>query len=169
MILDIAVTEKGSATPDILLGAGGARSNRDLDIAFSQSDLRGENILLGSLFHTNDTTDISLLQSPSGTATLESAAEKFNRLAKEWKEETGHFPKVYSRVTHATYRKIIKMEEIAIPFILKEFERGEYEHWLWALSLITGENPIPREATGNVKAMAQAWIQWGKKNNYLPN
>ena len=32
---------------------------------------------------------------------------------------------------------------------------------------ITEENPVPPEAAGRVREMAEAWIEWGKRQGYL--
>jgi hypothetical protein len=38
----------------------------------------------------------------------------------------------------------------------------ELDQWFWALESITDENPVPPEAAGKVRQMAQAWIDWGR-------
>ena len=34
--------------------------------------------------------------------------------------------------------------------------------WVWALPRITGENPIPEDAGGNITRMSELWLQWGR-------
>jgi hypothetical protein len=43
----------------------------------------------------------------------------------------------------------------------------EPNQWFWALEAITEENPVPTDAVGNVRLMAQTWIEWGKKNAFI--
>jgi hypothetical protein len=43
------------------------------------------------------------------------------------------------------YYKIIGMGMAAVPFILKDLEQNEPNHWLWALHAITEENPVPAD------------------------
>jgi hypothetical protein len=65
------------------------------------------------------------------------------------------------------YQKIIGMGSEAIPLILEELQRDP-DQWFWALEAITDENPVPAEAAGKVRLMAQAWIEWGKQRGLLP-
>jgi hypothetical protein len=68
---------------------------------------------------------------------------------------------------HPAYQRIIGMGPAVVPFMLERFRDGALEHWFWALSAITGENPITEDIAGNIKKMAEAWVQWGKTNGYL--
>jgi len=54
----------------------------------------------------------------------------------------------------------------AVPLILAEL-RKKTEHWFWALKAITGEDPVREEDRGNLERMAQAWLIWGARNDYL--
>ena len=54
----------------------------------------------------------------------------------------------------------------AVPLILEELQR-EPDQWFWALEAITEENPVPPEARGNVRHMAQAWLEWGKQKGIV--
>ena len=65
-----------------------------------------------------------------------------------------------------SYQSIIGMGDPAIPLLLEELQR-EPDHWFWALEMITEQDPVPSEAVGRVNEMAQAWIEWGKKQGYL--
>jgi hypothetical protein len=65
-----------------------------------------------------------------------------------------------------SYQKIIGMGLAAVPLILEELQR-EPNQWFWALEAITDENPVPPEAAGKVRLMAEAWIQWGREHGLL--
>ena len=54
----------------------------------------------------------------------------------------------------------------AVPLILEELQRDP-DQWFWALEAITEENPIQPEASGKVRLMAQAWIDWGRRHGIL--
>src|ERR1700680_3840464 len=95
------------------------------------------------------------------------AEQRFNKLAKAWKSETELVSKVTKRILHPAYQKIIGMGESAIPFILQDLSENGPEDWFWALTAITDENPITKEIAGNMAAMTEAWLQWGKKAGYL--
>ena len=64
------------------------------------------------------------------------------------------------------YQKIIGMGKEALPLILNELQR-EPDQWFWAHESITDQDPVPPEAAGKVRLMAQAWIEWGKKNGII--
>ena len=53
----------------------------------------------------------------------------------------------------------------AVPLLLEELRR-EPDHWFWALEAITQENPVPEDAAGKVRLMAQAWVEWGAREGY---
>ena len=103
------------------------------------------------------------------------AEQRFNKLAKAWKSETELVSKVSKRVMHPAYQKIIGMGQLAIPLILKDLSENGPDDWFWALTAITDENPITAEMTGNMTAMTEAWLQWGRNAGYqnvcqkLPN
>lgn len=92
--------------------------------------------------------------------------ELFNLLVQEWKSETGMMSLTTQKVNHPAYQKIISMGQPVIPLILRELEL-ESDHWFWALRAITNVNPVKPEQQGNMKRMAQAWLNWGKEQGYL--
>ena len=93
--------------------------------------------------------------------------QRFNRLAAAWRSETELVSKVSKRIIHPAYQKIIGMGEAAIPLILKDLSENGPDDWFWDLTSITDENPITSEIAGNMPAMTEAWLQWGKKAGYL--
>ncbi len=92
--------------------------------------------------------------------------EKFNRLAAAWKRDTVLLSKTSAKVLDMAYQKIIGMGPAAVPFILRDLKDNGPNHWFWALYAITEENPASRQTTGNIAAMTEAWIQWGRKKGY---
>jgi hypothetical protein len=97
------------------------------------------------------------------------AERRFKKLAKTWKSETELISKVTKRVMHPAYQKIIGMGEAAVPLILKDLSVNGPDDWFWALTSITDENPIKQEFAGNMDAMTEAWLQWGRNAGYLKN
>ena len=61
------------------------------------------------------------------------------------------------------------MGPVAVPLILGRLaeEGQEPDHWFWALKAITGADPVPEAARGDVVHMSQAWIEWGKAKRLL--
>src|SRR5262249_5983720 len=91
-----------------------------------------------------------------------SAERRFEKLAKAWKRETELISKVTKKVLHPAYQRIIGMGETAVPFILKDLADNGPDDWFWALTAITDENPITQEIAGDMTAMTEAWLQWGR-------
>ncbi len=63
------------------------------------------------------------------------------------------------------YQQIIGLGSSVIPLILEDLAK-EPDHWGWALEAITGENPVPEEAAGDITAIADAWLAWGRDRGY---
>jgi hypothetical protein len=91
---------------------------------------------------------------------------RFRRLSGEWKEQSRYLSNTAQMAMLKPYQRIIGMGWPVVPLILEELQR-EPDHWFWALEAITDEDPVPAEAAGKVKAMAQAWIEWGKRHGML--
>lgn len=108
-----------------------------------------------------------LLENASGTQKNEGEIEqKFHRLTSQWKQETAPQSTISKVSMHPAYQRIIAMGERAIPLILRDLQKRPH-HWFWALSAITNESPIPPESRGNMRAMTEAWIKWGKARRYI--
>lgn len=101
------------------------------------------------------------------TAYRTSASENaFRELANRWRNETSVFSSVTKMAMHAAYQRIIGMGPQAVPLILRELER-EPDHWFWALTAITGEDPVPAADAGDVGKMAQAWLRFGRERGWI--
>ncbi len=90
----------------------------------------------------------------------------FRDLADRWRRETGHLSSVTQIVLNQSYQQIIGLGSRVIPLLLAELRR-EPDHWFWALSAITREDPIDPENAGDVERMAEDWLAWGSKRGYL--
>ena len=90
---------------------------------------------------------------------------RFQTLAHQWKRETAHLSNIGKKALHPAYQEIIGMGKSAVPLLLAELRR-EPDDWFWALHAITGAQPVPAENRGDVKAMADAWLQWGLAQGY---
>ena len=93
-------------------------------------------------------------------------AELFHQLADRWRADTRFSSSTTEIVTHPAYQRIIGFGPSAIPLILTELEKKP-EHWFWALSSLTGENPVAAEDVGRLPAMAVAWLKWGRENGWI--
>jgi hypothetical protein len=95
-----------------------------------------------------------------------SVRQRFQRLAAEWKAQSRYLSNSARMAMLKPYQRIIGMGWPAVPLILEELRR-EPDHWFWALESITEENPVPPQAAGNVRLMAQAWVEWGQRHGLL--
>lgn len=68
-------------------------------------------------------------------------------------------------VMNKAYQQIIGMGAPVVELILQDLKR-EPDHWFWALRSITGENPVEEGDRGRVGKMAEAWLEWGRRNGY---
>jgi hypothetical protein len=89
---------------------------------------------------------------------------RFQRLAAEWKEQSRYLSNTAQMAMLKPYQRIIGMGLPAVPFILEELRR-EPNQWFWALEAITEENPVPPDAAGNVRQMAQAGSSGGRRTD----
>lgn len=88
--------------------------------------------------------------------------KKFTKLAKEWKKKVKGTSNVTKRCMEPAYQHIIGMGAIAVPLILEELKDNGPDDWFWALTAITGENPVTQEIAGDMMAMRDAWLEWGR-------
>ncbi len=93
----------------------------------------------------------------------ENAALYFKDLAKIIDEECAFLSTMHEIAAHPAYREIVRMGYHALPLILRDLEKRP-SHWFWALNEITLENPVLPEHRGNITAMAQDWLEWGKRS-----
>lgn len=93
-------------------------------------------------------------------------AEKFARLANQWREETRALSSDSDIVANFKYHQIMGMGERALPLIFDEME-AHGGRWFWALRAITGENPVRPEDRGNVRRMTETWLEWARERDYV--
>ncbi len=90
---------------------------------------------------------------------------RFSLLATKWKNETGMLSNVTKKCTHPAYQQIIGMGWEALPLILRDLKESKAD-WFWALTAITGANPISAEIAGNISKMTEAWLEWAKAKGF---
>ena len=91
--------------------------------------------------------------------------QRFSLLATKWKNETGLLSNVTKKCTHPAYQQIIGMGWESLPLILRDLKESKAD-WFWALTAITGANPISEEIAGNTTQMTEAWLQWARAKGY---
>ena len=90
----------------------------------------------------------------------------FAKLTTEWRQDTRYLSSTSAIATHPAYQRIIGLGPQVIPLILADLQR-EPGHWFWALSALTGENPVDSADQGRIKAMTAAWLKWGTDNAWI--
>lgn len=90
----------------------------------------------------------------------------FEMLAQQWLRDTAFTSSATRMAQHPAYQQIIGMGEKALGPLFRELARRP-DHWFWALTAITGADPVPRSARGNVELMAAAWLAWGRNRRYV--
>lgn len=101
------------------------------------------------------------------TRQAEKPEQRFERLREEWQADTMLTSSVTAMIAHPAYLGIIGMGESAVPLLLEDFLKNEPDQWAPALAAITGADPVPPEAWGDMQAIADAWIRWGRVHGYL--
>jgi hypothetical protein len=105
-------------------------------------------------------------RSESMLKTQPNIQERFDRFRHQWRKETAHLSAVEQRALHPCYQHIIGMGPDVVPLILRELE-SRPDDWFWALTAITCENPISDDIRGNMRAMADAWVDWGRQKHLI--
>lgn len=95
-----------------------------------------------------------------------SIEDEFEQLADEWLRETQYLSSVTEIVGHEDYLRIISMGERVVPLILRRL-KDEPNHWFRALEIITRANPVSPDDSGDLDAMASAWIGWGRVHGLI--
>ncbi|MFN0242274.1 MAG: hypothetical protein ACKVWV_05220 [Planctomycetota bacterium] len=95
-----------------------------------------------------------------------SRRDRFATLRDEWLAGTEFSSSFEEIVLHPAYQRIIGMGPRALRPILREL-RQNVEHWGWALSAITGEDPVPPTSRGNLREIRDAWLRWAGERGLL--
>jgi hypothetical protein len=90
----------------------------------------------------------------------------FRQLARQWQDETRYYSFAPQYAVHPAYLRIIGLGPAVLPLLLDEL-RQRSGHWFPALEAITGVNPVPPEARGNVPQMIAAWVEWGRRHGLI--
>jgi hypothetical protein len=90
---------------------------------------------------------------------------EFEMLKRTWKGATRFHSSVSYMTSHPAYQRIIGMGWAAVPLILGALRRKP-DFWFEALLAITGEQPVPKRHAGDMRAMTEDWLKWGRSNGY---
>lgn len=96
-----------------------------------------------------------MAQADTASEKEQERSARFGRLAAKWKEERQFLSSSTQMAMCPSYQQIFGMGRDALPLIFHELA-NEPDHWFWALKSITGEDPVPAEQRGIIRAMASA-------------
>jgi hypothetical protein len=138
-----------------------------LEVKDSLKDIRYEKSVDSVLERDPDEGSERLLEQAAMIACSShvTLSQRFKALTADWKANTAHFATALQAAMHPAYQQIIGMGPFAIPLILESLEE-EPDHWFWALSAITGENPVAESHKGKLQAMTQDWLAWAEQKGY---
>jgi hypothetical protein len=94
-------------------------------------------------------------------------AYQFRALTDRWHHERGASSSTDAIVNCMSYRRIVYLGERVLPYIFNDLQtKSEPDYWFTALREITGANPVHPHDRGKHRAMASAWIKWGRTHGY---
>lgn len=86
---------------------------------------------------------------------------RFYDLLRKWQSETKHLSSPEEIRKNAAYRSLKGLGRIIVPLAIDELSR-EPSMLVMLLAEITGEQPFSRAQRGDLRAMTDAWLHWGK-------
>jgi hypothetical protein len=102
----------------------------------------------------------------TGQASAPLTEDLFQEMVSQWTLGIGSTSNPTEIFAHPAFRRIVGTGSDAVPFLLREVKKNP-SYLVWALREITGKDPVPRDARGNMKEMARAWVAWGEENGLL--
>src|SRR6185437_2459252 len=91
---------------------------------------------------------------------------EFKKHEKQWKKDTMHVSSPFEKYLHQSYARIIGLGWPVVRLILLSL-KSQPADWFYALRAITGENPVPDSAAGDVRKMSEIWVKWGAQKGIV--
>jgi hypothetical protein len=102
---------------------------------------------------------------PTPQTRTESVEERFHRLAAVWHQDTDYLSSMEDADNHPAYQEIIRLGAPVVPLLLRDLA-ANHTHWFGALEAITGAQPVPASAGGDIQAMTECWLHWARDHGY---
>ena len=141
---------------------------RDVDLGY----LVGSEVIV----ETHDASPHFVYRSDARTVAIASISKaepgelrsKFVELVQRWRMERGYTSFTADIIRCPSYREIVAMGKDALPLIFEQLrsEADHPDHWDFALSEITGCDPVPEKAYGYMNRIAACWLEWAERNGY---
>lgn len=108
----------------------------------------------------------AFIDSPALTYREDALSATFLSLAEQWRAAT-RFQSSLSTITqHPAYQAVIALGDEVVPVLLAQLYRRP-EPWFSALKAITGTDPVRPDQRGNMRAMTDAWLRWGREHRLI--
>ncbi len=91
-----------------------------------------------------------------------SVEQQFRRLVNDWEYNTGTSSSVDAIISDEGFLRIVRLGPKVVPMILAEL-RDKPSLLFVALHEITDEDPVLDEHCGDIIAMTNDWLDWGKQ------
>jgi hypothetical protein len=101
---------------------------------------------------------------PRGLARYGHLRTRFDELADRWAAESEFISSHTRAILLRPYQQIIGLGPAVVPLLLERL-RDRPDHWFWALSILTDQDPADG-AHGFVEAR-EAWLSWGRSHGYI--
>jgi hypothetical protein len=93
----------------------------------------------------------------------------FREQAERWKKDTQHWSSVTKMLAHPSYLRIVGLAREAtgneIERLLLEELEAEPDYWFYALTAVTGEDPV--QPQDDFDGAVNAWLEWGRRKGYI--
>lgn len=86
-----------------------------------------------------------------------------SELISQWYDESAYLSSPDVMRTLDSYKKIVRLGRLALPYIIGEIEKRP-SLLMMAAHDITGENPVSEAIRGDIRAMMGAWVGWYQKS-----
>ena len=149
-----------------MTGIAALQHPSDSEVYLSNESARTVEPVLRLLWHGREMGVTTAWTESEDVPLMATVENRFRMLADWWKKDTRYVSSLHEMVLHPAYQQIIGMGRDALPFLFEELER-EPDHWFWALNAITGEDPVPSEDRGDLKAMTKHWLRWAAKRGWI--
>jgi hypothetical protein len=103
---------------------------------------------------------------PPPRVPTEPVEQRLRRLEAQWLADTQFLSDARRIIDHPAFRQIVALGREAVPTLLRDLQ-AQPSLWVWALSEMTGEDPVTPADAGNVRKMSDAWVAWGKARGLL--
>lgn len=93
----------------------------------------------------------------------------FREQAERWKRDTQHWSSVTKMLAHPSYLRIVGLARESTGneierLLLQELE-SEPDYWFYALTAVTGEDPV--QPQDDFDGAVNAWLAWGRRKGYI--